>query len=210
MQRPYSPSLFLVISAIFVAIALFTAESAHAQSGRRSSKSPEKSTSAAKVTLFVAIGERDQTANVPYYLSDTALASCIDRLRDATEVSVGASARGMSREDAVRRAKTEKDVYVVWLEIEGDFTNPNKQSKSGPELLYVRYTVFEPGAATIKAEGRTQRETYRTGGGSVSAKSSSRKSPVYSDTALKAAAREAADALLRVFHIDPPIETTPK
>lgn len=191
---------------------MICASGSPAQSGRRSAKPGEKSTTStpAKITLYVGIEGRDpSTANIPFYLSDTALAACVDRLRDVTEVSVGASARDMSREDAVKRAKAEKELYVVWLQLENDYNNPAKPSRSGPEQVYLRYTIFEPGTANVKVEGRTTHETYRTGGGGVSTRSSSRRSPIYSESDLKKAAREAADRILKALQIEPPPESSP-
>ena len=203
----------LLASALLVgATVAICANSCPAQSGRRSSKPAEKTgtTTAAKFTLFIGIEGRDQSAaNIPFYLSETALAACVDRLRDATGVSVGASARDLSREEAVSRAKSEKELYVVWLQLENDYNNPAKPSRSGPEQVYLRYTIFEPGTASVKAEGRTTHETYRTGGGGVSTRSSSRRSPIYSESDLKKAAREAADRILKALQIEPPPESSP-
>jgi hypothetical protein len=204
--------LYLACVSLICAIVIMCAGASPAQSGRRSGKTPDNKTTTAaqpKITLFVTIEGRNQSANIPFYLSDTALAACVDRLRDATDVSVGASARDMSREGAVNRAKSEKELYVVWLQLENDYNNPSKPTRSGPEQVYVRYTIFEPVTANVKAEGRTTHETYRTGGGGVSTRSSSRRSPIYSESDLKKAAREAADRVLKALQIDPPPESSP-
>ena len=80
---------------LFIVALLLFAPAALAQSGRRSTKPPEKTPAAPqrKVSLLVSIEDRDQFSNIPYYLADSALDSCIDRLRDATEVSVSSSTR---------------------------------------------------------------------------------------------------------------------
>jgi hypothetical protein len=192
-------------------IILICASITSAQSGRRSAKSTEKSTAPQKkVSLLVSIEDRNPFSNIPYYLADTALDACIDRLRDAAEISVSSSTRGMSRADAIRRAKTEKEIYVVWLQIVSGLPDSAKPSKKAPEELYLRYTIFEPTTARVIAEGRTHQSIYRMSGGGVSSQTSSRDSPIYSEYALKQAAREAGDLVMRAFEITPPEERPPR
>ena len=194
-----------------LAIALVVSATAAAQSGRRSTKPAEKTSPPQKrVSLLVSIEDRDQFSNIPYYLADTALDACIDRLRDATEVSVSSSTRGMSRADANRRAKTEKEIYVVWLQIVSGLPDSAKPSKKGPGELYVRYTIFEPATARVIAEGRTQKSIYRMSGAGVSSPNASRDSHIYSEYALKQAAREAGELVMRAFEITPPEERLPR
>lgn len=192
-----------------MAIAL-ACSSIAAQSGRRSSKPLDKSDKAPqrKISLLVSVEDRDQFSNIPYYLADTALDNCIDRLRDSPEISVSSSARGMSRADAIHRAKAEKLLYVVWLQIVSDIPVGAKQPKRGPEELYLRYTIFEPGDGRVTAEGRTHQGIYRISGGGMSAPNSSRNSPIYSEYALKQAAREAAELVMKAFEITPPEQKT--
>jgi hypothetical protein len=188
---------------------------AQAQSGRRSTttttttapsisgpKTVEKAQAKTpKIQLIVGIENRNPFSNVPYYLSDTVLDNCVRHLGDAEEVHVTASGRGMTRADAITRAKTEKEAYVVWLQIESDVTSSSKQSRNDPGDLYVRYTIFEPVTTKIKQWGRTHQSIYRTGPGGVSAPTSSKSSPIYSEYALKQAAREAAERVLEAFDI---------
>jgi hypothetical protein len=195
-----------------LAIALIVSATTAAQSGRRSVKPAEKTVSPPqkRVSLLVSIEDRDQFSNIPYYLADTTLDACIDRLRDASEISVSSSTRGMSRADANRRARTEKQIYVVWLQIVSGLPDSAKPSKKGPEELYVRYTIFEPATARVIAEGRTQKSIYRMSGGGVSSQTPSRDSPIYSEYALKRAAREAGELVMRAFEIKPPEERVPR
>jgi hypothetical protein len=200
---------YLATVSLLIAMTL-CASTANAQSGRRSKSADKPALAKPKVSLFVSIEDRNQFSNIPYYLSDTALDSCIDRLRDATEVSVSSSARGMTRAEAVHRAKAEKEIYVVWLQIESEIPDSKKPSKKGPEELYLRYTIFEPVTANVKVEGRTQHQIYRQAGGGMSSPTSSRNSPIYSEYALKQAAGEAADRVMRAFEITPPEEHVPR
>lgn len=187
-------------------IALVCVGATHAQSGRRSPKSAEKAPPAPKVSLLVSIEDRNPFSNIPYYLADGALDSCIDRLRDASELSVTRATKGLDRADAVHRAKSEKAIYVVWLQLVSDIPLDKKPPKNGPEALYVRFTVFEPATARVIADGRSHVGIYRTSVGGVSAQNASRDSPVYSEYALKQAARDVAELVMVSFEITPPEE----
>jgi hypothetical protein len=183
-----------------------------AQSGRRSSsgqttapsvsgpKTVEKATvKAPKIQLLISVEDHNLLVGVPYYLSDTVLDNCVRRLNDAAEINATTAGRGMTHAEAVVRAKAQKEAFVIFLQIESDIAPSAKQAKNGPDELYVRYTIFEPATARIKQWGRTHQQIYKTGQGGVS--TSSKNSPVYSEYALKQAAREAAERVLEAFEI---------
>ena len=183
-----------------------------AQSGRRSSngqttapsvsgaKTVEKAAvKAPKIQLLVSVEDRNPLVSVPYYLSDTVLDNCVRRLNDASEINAITAGRGMTRAQAGIKAKAQKEAFVIFLQIESDLTPTAKQAKNGPDELYVRYTIFEPATARIKQWGRTHQQIYKTGQGGVS--TTSKSSPVYSEYALKQAAKEAAERVLEAFEI---------
>ena len=183
-----------------------------AQSGRRSSngqttapsvsgpKTVEKTpVKVPRIQLLVSVEDRNPLVSVPYYLSDTVLDICIRRLSDAPEVNATTAGRSMTRAEAGTKAKAQKEAFVIFLQIETDITPTAKQAKNGPDELYVRYTIFEPATARIKQWGRTHQQIYKTGQGGVS--TSSKSSPVYSEYALKQAAKEAAERVLEAFEI---------
>ena len=195
-----------------VCFLLAIAPAVDAQSGRRSSsgqstapsvsgpKTVEKaSVKAPKIQLLVSIEDHNQLASVPYYLSDTVLDSCVRRLNDAAEINATVARRSMTRAEAIARAKAQKEAFVIFLQIESDIAPSAKQAKNGPDELYVRYTIFEPATARIKQWGRTHQQIYKTGQGGVS--TSSKNSAVYSEYALKQAAKEAAERTLEAFVI---------
>ena len=187
----------------------------HAQSGRRStSTSPTTTPSvsgpktiektppkAPKVQLLVGIEDNYPFMNVPYYLSDTVLDNCVRRLNDAAEINARPAGRGMTRADAISKAKAQKEAFVVWLQIESDINDSGKPPKNGPDELYVRYTIFEPATARIKQWGRTHQQIYKVGRGGVSVPTSSKNNPLYSEYALKQSAKEAAERVLEAFEI---------
>jgi len=183
-----------------------------AQSGRRSSsgqttapsvsgpKTVEKTAAKApKIQLLVSVEDHNLLVGVPYYLSDTVLDNCVRRLNDAAEINATTAGRGMTRTEAGVKAKAQKEAFVIFLQIESDIAPSAKQAKNGPDELYVRYTIFEPATARIKQWGRTHQQIYKTGQGGVS--TSSKNSPIYSEYALKQAAKEAAERVLEAFEI---------
>jgi hypothetical protein len=185
---------------------------AQAQSGRRGTSAPTTAPSVSgpktiekttpkppQIHLLVGVENRSPFFNVPYYLSDTVLENCVRRLADSIDVIPNAIGRGMDRVEAVRRARAEKEAYVVWLQVESDVVDSAKQQKNGPDELYVRYTIFEPVTGKMRQSGRTHQQIYKTGRGGVS--TSDRNSPVYSEYALKQSAREAAERILEAFEI---------
>jgi hypothetical protein len=121
-------------------------------------------------------------------------------LGDASDVVVTSAGRGMNRAEAVKRAKEETVRYVVWLQIGSELADSGKQpSKNSVDELYVSYTILEPGTAKFKQSGRSHHQIYQTGRGGVS--TANKNSPLYSEYALKQAARETAERVLAAFEI---------
>jgi hypothetical protein len=197
---------------LFILLLLSCVTYVQAQSGRRATTIPttpsvsgtkplEKVTkSAPKINLLVGVENRSPFLNIPYYLSDTVLENCVQRLNDSADVVPHTVGRGMQRADAVRRAKEEKEAYV-WLQVESDVVDSGRQQKEGPDELYVRYTIFEPQTGKVRQSGRTHKQIYKTGRGGVSTPTSTRNGPLYSEYALKQAAREAAERILESFEV---------
>ena len=186
---------------------------AHAQSGRRSTggstttapsvsgpKAVEKKpTGPQKIQLLVGIDARSPLSTIPFYLSDTVLDNCIRRLGEAGIVMATSGGSNINRADAIKAAKQETVRYVVLLRIGSEYADAGRQVKNGQDELYVEYTVFEPETAKVKRSGRAHQTIYQTGRGGVS--SPSKNSPLYSEYAIKQAAREAADRILAGFDI---------
>ena len=209
MKTLYHRQNLLVAAIIFVC-----ASATYAQSGRRSSggattttpsvsgpktieKKPEKPP---RLQLLVGIASREPFTNIPYYISDTVIAECVHRLGDAADVTVTAATGPMDRAGAVQAAKAETTRYVVWLQIGSELADSGKQpSKNSVDELYVSYMILEPVTAKIKRSGRSHHQIYQTGRGGVS--TPNKNSPLYSEYALKQAARETAERVLEAFDI---------
>ena len=198
-----------------IAISFVCAAVINAQSGRRSTggattntapsvsgpKAVEKKPAQApRLQLLVGIDNRDPMSNIPYYVTDTVIDNCVRRLGDASDVIVTSAGRGMNRAEAIKRAKEETVRYVVWLQIGSELADAGKKpSSNSMDELYVSYTIIEPGTGKFKQSGRSHHQIYQTGRGGVSAPT--KNSPLYSEYALKQAARETADRVLAAFDI---------
>ena len=186
----------------------------YAQSGRRSTTPPsttapsvsgpktieKKPDKPPRLQLLVGIDNRDPSANIPYYVTDTVIDACVHRLGDASDVIVTSAGRGMNRSDATKAAKEETVRYVVWLQIGSELADAGRQpSRNSVDELYVSYTILEPGTAKLKQNGRSHHQIYQTGRGGIS--TPNKNSPLYSEYALKQAALETAERILSAFDI---------
>lgn len=200
---------------LLIAISFACAAVISAQSGRRSTGGTTTSTApsvsgpkavekkpppAARLQLLVGIDNRDAMSNIPYYVTDTVIDNCVRRLGDAADVMVTSAGRGMNRGEAIKRAKEETVRYVIWLQIGSELADAGRQQKKNElDELYVSYTILEPGTAKFKQSGRSHHQIYQTGRGGVSAPT--KNSPLFSEYALKQAARETAERVLAAFDI---------
>ena len=207
MMTPRQRQLLLLI-----AIALCSWTAAHAQSGRRGTggsttsapsvsgpKTVEKKPETKRIQMLVGIDKHESFATIPFYIYDTVLDNCVRRLGEADIVMPTSAGSDMNRGAAIKAAKLETVRYVVLLHIGSEYADAGKQVKNGQDELYVDYTVFEPETAKVKAAGRTHQHIYQTGRGGVTLPS--KNSPIYSEYAIKEAAREAADRILERFDI---------
>jgi hypothetical protein len=213
LQSGRSRTLALVI---VLALLLICALIVVAQSGRRAPKSapipaptPESSpTPTAKksperpaLPLIVGIDARDSFANIPLYFYDTVLQSCAERLRHEPSVAVEVGSRDVNRGDAVKRAKAEKEGYVVLLQLRVDSIG-SSSGNADLSRVYIEYFVFAPMTAKQVISGSAYQQAYRTGGVILGPTSSG--GVAYTEYRLKQAARDAAERILHGLHISPP------
>jgi hypothetical protein len=200
---------------ILVAVIFACCLAAQAQSGRRStgkSTRPAPSVSESKeveakpqkppkLQLRVGMEAASSFSVIPFQVHDTILDICIRRLSEVPEVLATSAGRNMTRGDAVRAAKEEKERYVVWLQVGDDLADSAPQVRNGRTELYVNYMILEPVTGKIKRMGRTYQGISKVGNVGISGPTSSRRSPVYSEYLLKQSAREAAEKILEAFDI---------
>ncbi|MGI9165277.1 MAG: hypothetical protein ACR2G5_02635 [Pyrinomonadaceae bacterium] len=207
----------LAAIAVF-AIVAFCAGTLTAQSGRRVPKSksappPEpqsvpaetKPAEKAKPTLSLIVGiNRDLSfLNIPSYFSDSVLRACVDRLDDYPSVEVDVAPRDVNRGEAAKRAKAEKEAYVVWLNLREDSMSDGGRSNFSD--IYIQYVVFTPQTAKVATSGQTYQQSFRSGG----VIGLPRTSGAASEYALKQAAREAAERILAAIKSHTPGDRVP-
>lgn len=176
---PFSRLLSLSLVIIF---ALSCISIATAQSGRRAPKSPptaatlpplpEPTPDAAvpmerpKPTLQIVVGieKYDSFSSVSVSTYDGVLRSCAQRLDEPPSVSVERVQHPMSRNEVMKRAKSEKIAYVAWLRVREDQMSSNPSGT--PNNAYIEYMVFAPITAKMVASGATYPKNRRITQGS--------------------------------------------
>jgi len=201
---------------IFFLISIFLLSSAAvspAQSGRRPRKpstaaieAPESPTSeVAPVTkpepsllLSVGVDQNGGFANFPLYFYADTLSTVIERLGQDASVKV-IDAGNISRGDAVKSAKAEKEGYIIHLQLKLD---PDGYSENAKNVV-VEYWVFAPATAKIATSGHTYPRDYQNKG-IIMRPNSSR---TYNEFLLDLAAKAAADQILGYFKKQKPANT---
>ena len=207
----------VLVIATINALLVVCASLAVAQSGRRGTKpppivnpTPEATPTPARqadkekpeLTLIVGIDKNNSFSGTASFYYDTVLRACVERLDDVRTVKVEVAQRDMGRGDAVRRAKSEQEAFVVWLELNSDTTGVSSRTSNNNEEFYIQYWIFTPATAAVKASGRAYERAYaRKGGVVVGPPTGGRTTPMYTEYLLKEAARDAAEQILSKFHI---------
>ena len=187
-------------------IALLSVTIAGAQSGRKSQKSaplppvpmptPEKIAPVSKekpkpaLTVVVGFERMNYYGNAAMVDEGAALRALVDRLRDHAGVEVADAKRNMTRSDALRAAKSEKEAFVIYVEI-------NLDQMDGD--LRMSYWVYSPQTAKIKTSGLTYLQMYRNRGVILNPRST-----VYGTRQMEEAARDLAERILRAFQLHLP------
>lgn len=116
-------------------------------------KSPEKPA----LIVFLGIDARGSFSNIPLYYYDSVLKSCAERISGRSSIKVEISSRDMTRGEAVKRAKGEKEGYVVLLQLRSDGIDADRRNEE-PSRVYVEYFVFAPITARQVASGKTYQQ----------------------------------------------------
>jgi len=214
----HSTLLRALVTGLAVVFVLSFASTSPAQSGRRARPStpvpvptPEPTPAPTpnspsqkpkpRLTFLVGLDRFNGFANIPSYAYEGVLQSLVDRLEKAPGVEVASAQTDISRTDAIRKAKGEKDGYVVWVQLQIDTMSDSQNSRT-PDLV-VEYVVFAPATAKPIMSGGAYTRSQRNRGIIPLPRTSS----VYGDRYLNQAAQEAADRILAAFHIQaPPIK----
>jgi len=207
-KRSTKPSaLYLIFCAtLWLSFALVVM----AQSGRRVRKStatpvptpeatplprppPEKPKAA--FTFIVGLDKYGEFSRISLNAYSGVLRSCADRLDDSPVVKAEVSSRDLSRSAAIRKAKEEKEAYIVWLQLRPNTLTGQTGVYDDPYNVYVEYSVFAPTTAKQVTSGNTYPEAYRNKRVRVPT------GPIEGNYYLNQAARGAAERILDHFHV---------
>ena len=168
-------------------------------------KPEEKQKPALKLILGA---DRGYMAGIPSFLTSSAVKGCVDRLDAGPNVDVTVTHRDVTRGEAIKTAKAEKEAYVVWLRLASDRMRRDNQIELNE--LYLEYVVYTPTTAKIATSGRTYPAGYGRGGvimnpGGIPG----RNSWPYMEQAIKQAGRAAAERILDALMAKLPPERVP-
>lgn len=210
-----SPASSVLYAICFATVLLTCALAVTGQSGRRVRKSesapvsiptPEATpTPAARAekpkpafTFIVGLDRYSDFSTISLNISSGVLRSCVDRLDDSASVVAEMSTNDMSRGDAIRKAKAEKEAYIVWLHLRSNNFTDQGRTRSDSSNVYIEYSVFAPVTGKLATSGNTYPEAYRNRGIRLPTSS------VNGDYYLNQAARGAAERILDHFHVRAP------
>ena len=188
----------------------FCALSVQAQSGRRQVKPPPvapvptptpEATPVPKkevkndLVFFVGADRDSSYASLPFTYYDAVLRGCASRLRAGSSADVEVSDHDVNRGEAIKKAKSETNAYVVWLNLTID-----SMARSYDDLV-LEFIVYAPETAKIVTNGRSYL-TGRRAGPVVVDPTSRRNSGLYREELLKRAGEEAGDRIIKALHLD--------
>lgn len=203
MNRQLKTLLLVLVAALaFVTIT-------QAQSGRRRATpepaapvptpTPEptpkpKQESKSDLGFIVGVDQSDSFNSVPLTYYSTVMNACADRLRRNSSATV-TTASQLTRSEAIKKAKSEKTTYVVYLR----FTSMSMRDYSSQEAE-LEFIVYAPTTAKVATSGRSYKNANNKGpivvqppGGSGNI--------VYQEQLLRRAAEDAADRILKSLHL---------
>jgi hypothetical protein len=146
-------------------------------------------------TFIVGLDRYGDFSRISLNAYSGVLRSCTDRLDDSLSVKAEISTNDMARSDAIRKAKEEKEAYVVWLHLRPNTFTGQTGVYDDPYNVYVEYSVFAPTTAKLATSGNTYPEAYKNRRVRVPTSSTN------GDYYLNQAARGAAERILDHFHL---------
>jgi len=155
---------------------------------------PAKQSSQPTLKFILGLDQVDSFSNVSLNAVSGVKRSCAQRLGEPEWIKVDATQRTMTRSDAIKLAKAEKDSYVVWVQIRED-TMGGRQSGTA-NSFYIEYTVFAPVTGKVHTSGSTYPRSRNR-----NVILDRRTSNIEGDYYLNQAARDAADRILAKFSV---------
>ena len=203
--RTYSPFSVTLCAALVALCAL----AVFAQSGRRVRKSeampiplPEATPMPTPVprpkpafSFIVGLDRLGNFSRVSLNAYSGVLRNCAGRLNDSPVVRAEIATRDLSRGEAVKMAKAEKETYIVWIQLRADTFSGETGIYDDPNDVYINYAVFAPITGKTTTQGNSYPKAYRNKGINLPS------STTIGDYYLNLAARGAAERILDHFHL---------
>lgn len=149
------------------------------------------------LTFLVATSNLSDGSRIPAGARTAVLRACANRLDESETVKADFTSKDMNRGDAILRAKSEKEVEVVWLRLRRNDVS-GRAGSNDPDDLYIEYSVFAPTTGKEVSSGRVF-SSYRVRAVIPGPQTTS----VYNGAYLVQAARETAERILATFHVKP-------
>ena len=190
-------------------VILLCAIAAQAQSGRRQPKvtpaapvptptpepTPTPQTDGKEPELEILVGSDKHSTyeNIPWRFYDAAVRGCADRLRAKSGATVDVSQKSMSRGEAIKKAKSGDNTYVILFTLTFD-----AMARSYDDLL-LEFVVFAPTNAKVVTTGRLYLDGNRAGPVIVG-RTGRLPGALYREQIIKQAGEEAADRSLKAIN----------
>jgi len=199
--RPFATMLVLALCIL----------SAHAQSGRRHAKpapaepvptptpeptpTPKKVDKDSQLLFYVGADRNDTYSAFPFTYYDAVVRGCVDRLRSGSSAGVDVTDRSLSRGEAIKKAKSDSNRYVVLLTLKLD-----SMARSYDDVT-LEFVVFAPETAKVMTTGNSYPNAARAGRVIVGPGTSST-SALYREKLLERAGEDAGERILKALHLD--------
>jgi len=164
---------------------------------------------AVKISLLVG-SYSTPMRQLPMGAEDLLQGAVVQRLRDSKSLQLGVE-ESMTRGEANKRAKSETESYILWLELKNermDF-DPVGSRNIRTEDVYIQYVVLEPKTGKVRVQGNVYLRPTSSGriGGIGIGRSLPRcyPQPQYNvEFAVIEAGIETAERIFRAFSLTPP------
>lgn len=203
---------FLLLCLATVAVC---AIAVHAQSGRKKptpppaapvpTPTPEPSPSPKpqkepEFGFLLGADRFDTFESYPLAYYDAAMRGCGDRLRSGSSARVDVAQSHINRGEAIKKAKSETNTYVVLLRLRLD-----PLTARSFDDLELDFVVFAPQTGKVVTSGKTYLNARRTG--PVIVGPTSRGSALYREQMLRRAGEDAAERILKAMNLNvPPVK----
>ena len=198
----------LTVFTCLLVISCFAA-STYSQSGRRQSKPapaapvptptpeptppPKKVEKEPEMLFLVGADTNSLDVTIPLVYYDAPVHGCADRLRAGSSAGIDVAERGLSRGDAIKKAKADSKTYVVLLSLSLD-----SMSRSYDDIQ-LDFVVFAPTTAKVVTTGRSYLNSNRAG--PIIVGRPTRGGSIYREQMLRQAGEDAANRILKAMNL---------